>query len=88
VLAFAERGEPPCGFVRERLSHQVAAIGARIAELRALRAELARLRAKAEALPPPPPGAYCPLVHVNADRDGDRPAARPVRLGAGVGAQL
>jgi len=29
VLAFAERGEPPCGFVRERLRREVAAAAAR-----------------------------------------------------------
>ena len=29
----AERGEPPCGVVRERLRREVAAIDARVAEL-------------------------------------------------------
>jgi DNA-binding transcriptional MerR regulator len=51
VLAFAERGVPPCGFVRERLRREVAAIDARIAELQALRGELAGLEAKAGRLP-------------------------------------
>lgn len=76
VLAFAERGEPPCGFVRDRLRREVAAIDARIAELLALRGELASLQAKAERLPPPPPGGYCPLVHANQEQIGTRPAAR------------
>lgn len=75
VLAFAERGEPPCGFVRDRLRREVAAIDARIAELQTLRGELADLEAKAALLPPTPPGGYCPLVHVNADRNSTRPAA-------------
>lgn len=75
VLAFAERGEPPCGFVRDRLRREVAVIDARIAELQALRGELAGLEAKAALLPPPPPGGYCPLVHVNAGCNGTRPAA-------------
>ena len=47
VLAFADRGEPPCGFVRERLRREVAAIDARIAGLQALRGELTGLEAKA-----------------------------------------
>jgi DNA-binding transcriptional MerR regulator len=55
VLAFAERGEPPCGFVRERLRREVAAIDARIAELQALRGELAGFEAEAGRLPPPAP---------------------------------
>jgi DNA-binding transcriptional MerR regulator/copper chaperone CopZ len=79
VLAFAERGEPPCGFVRERLRREVAAIDARIAELQALRGELAGLEAKAERLPPPAPGEYCPLVHVNQNPSppATATAARP-----------
>ncbi|HUY47217.1 MAG TPA: heavy metal-responsive transcriptional regulator [Streptosporangiaceae bacterium] len=83
VLAFAERGEPPCGFVRERLRREVAAIDARIAELQALRGELAGLEAKAGRLPPPAPGDYCPLVHVNQDA-GPRP---PARVGGRAGQQ-
>ncbi len=78
VLAFAERGEPPCGFVRERLRREVAAVDARIAELQEMRGELASLEAKAAQLPPPPPGGYCPLVHVNQDRNGTGPPPRPV----------
>ena len=75
VLAFAERGEPPCGFVRERLRREVAAIDARIAELQALQGELAGLEARAGRLPPPAEGEYCPLVHVNQDPGRARPAA-------------
>jgi DNA-binding transcriptional MerR regulator len=75
VLAFAERGEPPCGFVRERLRREVAAIDARIAELQALRSELADLEARAGRLPPPAAGEYCPLVHVNQDPGRARAAA-------------
>ena len=74
VLAFAERGQPPCGFVRDRLRAEVAAIDARIAELQALRGELADLEARAERLPPTTNG-YCPIIHVNQDTDDARPAA-------------
>ena len=82
VLAFAERGEPPCGFVRERLRREVAAIDARIAELQALRGELAELEAKAGRLPPPAEGEYCPLVHVNQDPGRGPPPPLPGRESA------
>ena len=62
ILGFAERGEPPCGYVRERLHAEVTAIDARIRELRALRAELLDLQAKAARLPPATDG-YCPIIH-------------------------
>jgi DNA-binding transcriptional MerR regulator len=84
VLAFAERGEPPCGFVRERLRREVAAIDARIAELQALRGELAGLEAKAGRLPPPAAGEYCPLVHVNQD-PGARATVTAARAGVRAG---
>jgi hypothetical protein len=57
----------------------VAAIDRRIAELQALRAELVELDAKAEQLPPPAAGGYCPLVHVNEDLSGVGRAPRPGR---------
>ena len=84
VLAFAERGEPPCGFVRERLRREVAAIDARIAELQALRGELAGIEAKAGRLPPPAEGEYCPLVHVNQN-PGAWAAATAARAGVHAG---
>jgi DNA-binding transcriptional MerR regulator len=62
ILGFAERGEPPCGYVRERLHAEVTSIDARIRELRALRTELLDLQAKAAKLPPATNG-YCPIIH-------------------------
>ncbi|HEU5006828.1 MAG TPA: heavy metal-responsive transcriptional regulator [Jatrophihabitantaceae bacterium] len=62
ILRFAERSEPPCGYVRERLQAEVAAIDARIRDLRVLRAELLDLQAKAAQLPPAADG-YCPIIH-------------------------
>ena len=75
VLAFAERGQPPCAFVRGRLHAEVATIDARIAELQALRAELTDLEAQADKVPPAD-GGYCPLIHVNSGTNDARPAAR------------
>jgi DNA-binding transcriptional MerR regulator len=74
VLAFAERGEPPCGFVRDRLHAEVTAIDQRIRELQALRAELTSLEAQADMLPPAD-GGYCPIIHVNSGAGDARPAA-------------
>lgn len=74
VLTFAERGEPPCAFVRDRPRAEVAAIDQRIRELQALRGELASLEAKADELPPAD-GGYCPIIHVNSGVGDARPAA-------------
>lgn len=73
VLGFAERGEPPCGFVRDRLHAEVTAIDARIRELHVLRAELVDLQAKADRLPPATDG-YCPIIHVHQDNCSPSPA--------------
>lgn len=61
ILAFKERGEPPCGYVLKVLDAQVTDIDRRIGELVALRAELLALRARAGRLPQD--GAcYCTLI--------------------------
>ena len=73
VLAFAERGEPPCGFVRDRLRAEVADIDQRIRDLQALRAELTDLEARAGKLPPAADG-YCPIIRARQDDAGARPA--------------
>lgn len=73
ILAFRERGEPPCGFVRDVLRREVASVDARIAELRGLRSELADLDARAERLPPPASDGYCPLIHVTQDKRASTP---------------
>lgn len=43
ILAFRDRGEPPCAYVMEALCREVADIDRRIGELFDLRAELVRL---------------------------------------------
>ncbi len=61
ILAFKEKGEPPCGYVLKVLDSQVTGIDRRIGELVALRAELQALRAQADRLPQD--GAcYCTLI--------------------------
>ncbi len=47
IIAFRDRGEPPCGYVAELLDRQVRDLGARIAEMGELREELRRLQARA-----------------------------------------
>jgi len=61
ILAFRERGERPCTYVLGVLDRQVADVNRRIAELEALRAELAVLKTQADRLPNT--GAcYCSVI--------------------------
>jgi DNA-binding transcriptional MerR regulator len=71
ILALRDGGQQPCGYVREVLRREVAAIDHRIRELRALRTELAALDARADELPEPP-GAICRLIdHVRLKQTAD-----------------
>jgi DNA-binding transcriptional MerR regulator len=66
ILRLRERGEPPCGYVRDVLDQQLRSIDKRIAELRALRSELRELRKAADAIPEVD-GATCRIIeHVKA----------------------
>lgn len=72
ILALRDRGEQPCGYVRQVIRRQVNEIDERIAELRQLRRELVTLDEIADRLPDPGPG-QCPLIeHV---RRGDTSSA-------------
>jgi DNA-binding transcriptional MerR regulator len=62
ILAFRERGEVPCAYVREVLDTQVTSSDRRIAELQELRGQLVELAAAAEKLPPPAEGVTCQLI--------------------------
>ncbi len=77
ILRLRERGEAPCGYVRDVISQQLLSIDKRIAELRALRTELRELRAAADAIPEID-GATCRIIeHVKAAAtSAARPAAR------------
>ncbi len=61
ILTFRERGEAPCGYVRQVLRRELVAIDDRIDELRALRRELVKLEAESEKLPSAANG-YCQII--------------------------
>jgi DNA-binding transcriptional MerR regulator len=67
ILAFRERGEVPCAYVRGVLDAQVTSIDRRIAELEELRGQLVELAAVADTLSPAEAGITCQLIeHVGA----------------------
>ncbi len=51
VLAFRDRGEPPCGYVTQVIAKKADEIDHQIEQLQRLRRELRRLARRAEALP-------------------------------------
>ena len=61
ILAFRERGQPPCAYVLDVLSRQVADLDRRITELQDLRAELVALNAQADSLPRDD-ACYCTVI--------------------------
>ena len=61
ILAFRERGQPPCAYVLDVLSRQVGDLDRRITELRDLRTELVALRAQADSLPTED-ACYCTVI--------------------------
>lgn len=61
ILAFAERGEAPCGYVRSVLARQVAQLDDRIVELVALRDQLQTLQRQTADLPDTD-GYYCGVI--------------------------
>lgn len=67
ILAFRERGEVPCTYVRGVLEAQVSSVDRRIEELQALRVQLVELAAAADVLPEADAGVTCRLIeHVRA----------------------
>ena len=86
ILALRDRGERPCGYVRDVLRREVAAVGNRLVELRQLREHLIELDRLADTLSEADDGFTCQLIdHVRAraeaaaDADGmqARNVARP-----------
>lgn len=80
ILAFRERGEAPCGYVRGVLDGQVDTIDRRIAELQELRGQLVELAAEADnLLPSADEGITCQLIeHVRqkSEASAQRPSQR------------
>lgn len=68
ILAFRDRGEPPCGYVRETIAQEAAELEQRIKELRRLRRQLLELSERAAGLPDTGDGCYCHIFE-RADRD-------------------
>lgn len=64
ILALRDRGERPCGYVRDVLRREVAEINQRMRELEALRAELVALDRVADDLPDSEPGCCRIIDHV------------------------
>lgn len=62
ILAFRDRGQPPCGYVREVLDHHVTQIDQRIAELVRLREQLITLQSRTQQLPVAETGCYCGII--------------------------
>lgn len=66
ILAFRERGEAPCSYVRGVLDDQVASIDRRIRELTDLRQQLTELANEADRLPEV--GGTCRLIEHVRDK--------------------
>ena len=80
ILAFRDRGEPPCGYVRGVLAAQLDGIDRHIDELSRLRRQLVDLQAVAELLPDAAdPGCYCGIIQHAAAAPAHPPAAAPKR---------
>jgi DNA-binding transcriptional MerR regulator len=64
VLAFHERGEPPCAYVIETLARRAEEVERQISELRQFKSELDRLyeSARSEPRQEPAPGSYCHII--------------------------
>ena len=78
ILAFRDRGEAPCGYVRDLLARQVAAVDRRIAQLQTLAGELRRLQRAAATLPDMDPDDPCVCHLLQLD---DHPTPRAARTG-------
>lgn len=81
IIAFRERGEPPCGYVLSVLARQASELDQRIAELVRLRDELRALHASAQQLPIGD-GCYCGVIeHADTLTQGGSPTAAPTPNG-------
>ncbi|MDQ3642053.1 MAG: heavy metal-responsive transcriptional regulator [Actinomycetota bacterium] len=69
ILGLRDRGEPPCGYVREMLRRQVGDIDQRIAELGELRDQLLALEKIADRLPEPGPGQCRIIDHARKEAE-------------------
>ncbi len=71
IIGLKDRGEPPCGYVRQVIDRQADAIEERISELKRLASELRRLRELARSLPDTSTGDPC-VCHLLKGGDDHR----------------
>lgn len=72
ILALRDRGERPCGYVRDVLRREVAAVDNRLVELRQLRKQLIELDRLADSLSEVDDGFTCQLIdHVRARAEAE-----------------
>ncbi len=80
IMGLKDRGEPPCGYVRQVIDKQADAIEERINELKRLAIELRRLRKLARSLPDTSTAdpCVCHILEGGDDHraDGDGPGER------------
>ena len=64
VLAFRDRGEPPCRHVASLIEHHASELAVRISILERMREDLVRLAKKAASLSgkEPPPESFCLII--------------------------
>lgn len=74
ILAFKERGERPCGYVRSVLARQAEELDQRIDDLVHLRDQLLALQAEVADLPVDEGGCYCGII------EHSRSMIEPARL--------
>jgi len=78
IIGFRDRGEAPCDHVRALIERRSAELGARIAELERLRADLERLAERASALDPADcrPEGICHIIEpVREERRDGSPSS-------------
>ncbi|MDR7568303.1 MAG: MerR family DNA-binding protein [Armatimonadota bacterium] len=83
VFRLRDRGEPPCGHVRNWLDRKLAEVEDQLRALRRLREELRQLRHRAEDVDPRAP-CICPIIEdAGADPVGSGARLFPPRVGLG-----
>ncbi len=66
ILAFGDRGEPPCMYVTSLMEQRVRTLSEHIQGLERMRTELERLLGKARALPATHSGTFCHIIEGSA----------------------
>lgn len=69
ILAFKERGEPPCGYVLTVIDKEADELDRKIAELQSLRQELRTLQRKARRIPRTARDKSSKVCHIIENRD-------------------